>query len=90
MMPENLGFPVKMTRIASATTSEQIKGMGNSRVRQVVSTTSFSHAKLDKGEFALLPGYKTVTDEMQLMMSSEDTDLAGAPDLEESSKESLR
>lgn len=48
-----------------------------SSVRKVIDTTGFAKAKFDKGEFALLEGFKTVKDEMQLMMSSDESDLEG-------------
>jgi hypothetical protein len=93
-MPEDLGFPVKITRSTNFAQSEDRKGdrsgSNSNRLHNVVSTRSVTHTKLDRGEFAPLTGFKTVTDEMQLMMASDESELAGAGDLDEADKEPVR
>jgi len=83
--PVELGFPVKITR-AGSTTEKERRTKSGKNIREVISTRSFLRTKLDKGEFALLPGFKTVKDEMQLMMSNDESDLAEDSDLNEVTK----
>lgn len=81
MMPQELGFPVKVVRDASTTPTEMRRGVKKSRMRrEVISTSSFTPSKVDTGEFALLAGYTPVKDEMKLMMSDEEADLGGGLD----------
>lgn len=83
MMPKNLGFPVRIVREARTTDMEKRKGATNAnQKRPVINTSKFAKAKLDKGEFAEIEGFKKVKDEMQLMMSGDDSELIGT-DLEE-------
>ena len=86
-MPPGLGFPVRIQRdLRSKTQKEQaatedqskLKPVGmRSQVKRVIDTSSYKKSKLDKGDFVPLDGFKTVKDEMQLMMSGDDSELEG-------------
>src|SRR5579883_1129686 len=70
MMPPELGIPVRVIRQAATTKAESIKGEKLPRKkRDVISTSKCEIVKLDTGEFVPPSGFKTVTDEMKLMMT---------------------
>ncbi len=79
MMPPEAGFPLKVMRIVDTAELEkrQKKGLKPQADRVAVDTSQYKQTKLDVGEFAPLEGFKPVTDEMQFMMSSDDSELAG-------------
>jgi hypothetical protein len=82
MMPPELGLPVRVIRESKTTKAETIRGDKVPRKkRDVISTSDFQTAKIDKGEFIPLSGFKIVKDEMKLMMSEEDP-TAGMDDLD--------
>lgn len=87
MMPPELGFPVKVIRETNVTTKIKGKQQGGSRTREVISTSEFKPTKVDTGNFALLSGFKTVKDEMKLMMSDDESELGGSSSLDELDKE---
>lgn len=79
VMPPELGFPVRIEREARTTQAEHRKGENRVYVkRRVIDTTAQKKAKIDEGQFAYLDGFKTVKDEMQLMMSSDEDEMLGS------------
>jgi hypothetical protein len=78
LIPEELGFPLRVVRFTSPTEIERHEGVTASRIqRDVIKTASCARQKLDEGEFAYLSGFKSVKNEMELMMTSTDEDLDG-------------
>lgn len=85
LLPPDLGFPVKIVRFKNRNGehgAEEVEELlrkdivDKKRQRQVIGTVSFSPQELDKGEFQYLQGFKAAEDEMQFMMSSDDSALA--------------
>jgi hypothetical protein len=85
MVPTELGFPLKIQRFLRAPGESELedidslKKKNKVRSRDVIKTVSIASAKLDRGDFALLTGFKPVQDQMQFMMGADDADITGEP-----------
>ncbi|MBX9688974.1 MAG: hypothetical protein K2X27_19860 [Candidatus Obscuribacterales bacterium] len=74
-MPADLGLPLRIERDLGTTA---VNGVTKRSKRIVIDTDSYSKAKVDKAEFQPLSGYKLVTDEMQLMVTDDDSELVNS------------
>jgi hypothetical protein len=86
VIPPELGFPLRVARFNNPTEKEKARGeRGHSVMRDVITTSSCVRTKIDQGEFARLEGFKPVKNEMELMMTESDSDLASSSDLDDTS-----